>query len=233
MFARRLLSITTLAALLVGLLAVPAMAQFAPRFSTRRKGPPAQWHAGIGSTVWNLGDHTGEWWPELDAVVPIPCLRLGVAVPLKGEILFLLPELEVHIASTSGKFNHPTYQQEFEVNSIRQWGFSIMMSILRAFDDRRTLLGAGLGYYLMEHNPDITPEMEQYIIGPLDFLVDPFKHIGLGVQLHAARAVANLKENATLMLEGRYKVSLMSGEVNPLRNLLMSEFQITVYVAVK
>jgi len=232
MFVRRLFPITTLAALLVGLLAVPAMAQFAPRFSTRTKGPPAQWHAGIGSTVLNIGDHTGEWWPGLDAVVPIPCLRLGVAVPLKGETLFLLSELEVHIASASGKFNHPTYQVEFEVGSIRQWGFSIMLSILRAFDDRRTLLGAGLGYYLMEHNPDIPSKMEEYIV-PLDFLMDPFKHIGLGVQLHAARAVANLKENVTLMLEGRYKVSRMDGEVNPHRKLLMSEFQITVYVAVK
>ena len=233
MFARRLFSITTLAALLVGLLAVPAMAQFAPRFSTRTKGPPAQWHAGIGSTVLNIGDHTGEWWPELDAVVPIPCLRLGVAVPLQGETLFLLPELEVHIASTKGKFNEPYVQGKFEVNSIRQWGFSIMLSILRAFDDRRTLLGAGLGYYLMEHNPETTPRMREEFVRPLDFLVDPFKHIGLGVQLHAARAVANLKENVTLMLEGRYKVALMSGEVDPLRNLLMSEFQITVYVAVK
>ena len=67
--ARRLISTTTLPLLFIGLLAAPAMAQFTPRFSTQRKGPPVQWHIGIGGTVFNLGDHTNQSWTVLEAVV--------------------------------------------------------------------------------------------------------------------------------------------------------------------
>ncbi|MCK4771356.1 MAG: hypothetical protein KAT18_00435, partial [Candidatus Latescibacteria bacterium] len=61
---------------------------------------------------------------------------------------------------------------------------------------------------------------------------DPFMHIGVGAQMHVARAVAKIKENTSLMLEGRYKVSYMDGDVSG-RRLLMSELLLTAYLAIK
>lgn len=231
MSARRIIFITTLAVLLVGIVAAPAMAQFTPRFSTKRKGPPPQWHVGIGGTVLNLGDHTNASWPVLDAAVPIFHLRLGVAVPLKGETLFLLPEVEGHIASTSGEYIEPLTQIRSKVATISQRGFAILLSLMRATSDRRTVWGAGLGYYLTKHNPTTPESMNQYD-PPLDFHRDPFMHIGVGAQMHVARAVAKIKENTSLMLEGRYKVSYMDGDVSD-RKLLMSELLLTAYLAIK
>ncbi len=229
MSARRIIFINTLAVLLVGIVAAPAMAQFTPRFSTKRKGPPPQWHVGIGGTVLNLGDHTNESWPVLDAAIPIFHLRLGVAVPLKGETLFLLPEVEGHIASTSGEYIEPLTQIRSEVATISQRGFAILLSLIRATSDRRTVWGAGLGYYLTKHNPTTPDQLTQ--LG-LDFHKDPFMHIGVGAQMHVARAVAKIKENTSLMLEGRYKVSYMDGDVSG-RRLLMSELLLTAYLAIK
>lgn len=177
----------------------------------------------------NLGDHTNASWPVLDAAVPIFHLRLGVAVPLKGETLFLLPEVEGHIASTSGEYIEPLTQIRSEVATISQRGFAILLSLVRATSDRRTVWGAGLGYYLTKHNPTTPDRLTQ--LG-LDFHKDPFMHIGVGAQVHVARAVAKIKENTSLMLEGRYKVSYMDGDVSG-RRLLMSELLLTAYLAIK
>ncbi len=231
MSVRRLVSTTTLILLLVGLTAVPVMAQFTPRFSTQKKGPPHQWHIGFGSTVVNLGDHSNEYWPVLNEAVPILQLRLGVAIPLKGETLFLLPEVEAHFASTYGEYVDPQTQIYSDVNSISQQGFSVLLSVMKTADERRTLWGGGLGYYTTKHNP-VTPESMGLYDPPLEFFRDPFMHMGIGMQLFAARSILSIREDINLMLEGRYKVALMDGISGEIQ-LLMSEFIISAFLTIK
>ena len=61
---------------------------------------------------------------------------------------------------------------------------------------------------------------------------DPFNHIGIGFQAHYARYIAQLSDKVKLMLEGRYKAAFMAGNVSD-RTLLMSEFQVSFYLAIK
>ncbi len=225
--------ISLAAAAIVLLLAVPAQAQFTPRFSQRQAGQPVQWHLGIGATVINLGDYTSERWPELDAPFPIVHLRGAVMIPLGPKAsFFLVPELEGNFASTQGIYNDP-YPIDLvslhTVSQIGQRGFSIMLNLVRSLDDRKTLLGAGLGYHLIEHDPTQPASMT---VRSVRFLNDPFQHLGIGMQLHIARAIAQLSEKTRLMVEGRYKFAYMGGNTSG-RDLLMSEFQLTAYLAIK
>ena len=221
------------AAATVLLLAVPAQAQFTPRFSQRQAGQPVQWHLGIGATVINMGDYTSERWPELDTPLPIVHLRGAVALPLGAKAsFFLVPEFEVNIASTKGVYNDPYPIDPVSlhtVSQIGQRGFSIMLNLVRSLDDRKTLLGAGLGYHLIEHDPTQPVSMT---VRNVRFINDPFQHLGIGLQFHAARAVAQLSAKTRLMIEGRYKFAFMGGNTSG-RDLLMSEFQLTAYLAVK
>ena len=231
MSVRRLVSTTPLILLLVGLTAAPVMAQFTPRFSTQKKGPPHQWHIGLGSTVVNLGDHSSEYWHVLNEVVPVLQLRLGVAIPIKGETIFLMPEVEMHLASTDGKYVEPLTQISSDVNSISQQGFSVLLSLVKMADDRRTMWGGGLGYYTIKHDP-VPSESMGFYDPPLDFMKDPFMHIGIGLQLFAARSILSIRENVNLMLEGRYKAASMDGNISG-RKLLMSEFMVSALITIK
>ena len=66
------------------------------------------------------------------------------------------------------------------------------------------------------------------------FLRDPFLHIGFGIQAHIARAIADLNETTKLMVEARYRVATLSGNVpRSLRSILLSEFQLGLYLAIK
>lgn len=231
MSVRRLVATTPLILLLVGLVAAPVMAQFTPRFSTQKKGPPHQWHIGLGSTVVNLSDHSSEYWHVLNEVVPVVQLRLGVAIPLKGETIFLMPEVEMHFASTDGEYVEPLTQIHSDVSSISQLGFSVLLNLVKMADDRRTMWGGGLGYYTIQHDP-VTPAEMSAFDPPLEFIRDPFMHIGIGLQLFAARSILSIRENVNLMLEGRYKVASMDGNVSG-RKLLMSEFMISAIITKK
>lgn len=215
--------------------ALPAQAQFTPRFSRQETGPPVQWHIGLGVTALNLGDYTSERWSELDAPLPIFQLHGAVMVPLgTSEKWFLMPELEGNMAlpATRGVYVDPQPIDtvvEHEVGTVAQRGFSIMLNLVRSLDERRTLLGAGLGYHLIEHDPLMPASMS---VRNVVFLNDPFQHLGIGLQLHAARAVSQLSEKTRLMLEARYKYAYMGGNTSG-RDLLMSEFQLTAYLAIK
>jgi len=231
MSARRLGSTITFTLLLAGLTTAPVMAQFTPRFSTQKKGPPHQWHVGLGSTVVNLGDYSSEFWHVLNEVVPVLQLRLGVAIPVKGETIFFLPEVEMHVASTDGKYVEPLTQLSSDVNSISQLGFAVLLNVVKMTNDRGTLFGGGLGYYTTKHDP-VTPKSMGEYDPPLEFLRDPFMHIGIGVQFFAARSILSIREDVNLMLEGRYKASLMDGNMSG-RQLLMSEFMISAFITIK
>jgi len=231
MSVRRLVSTTSLILLLVGLTAAPVMAQFTPRFSTQRKGPPHQWHIGLGSTVANLGDHSSAIWHELNEVVPVLQFRLGVAIPIKEGTIFLMPEVEIHLASTNGDYVEPLTQIHSDVTSISQQGFSVLLSVVKMTDDRRTMWGGGLGYYTTSHDP-VTPASMNLYDPPLEFLKDPFMHIGIGLQFFAARSILSIKEDVNLMLEGRYKIATMDGNISE-RRLLMSEFIISGIITIK
>jgi hypothetical protein len=225
--------ISLAAAITVLLLAVPVQAQFTPRFSQKPPGPPVQWHLGVGATALNLSDYTSERWPEFDTPISIAHVRGAVMIPLGAKAeLFLVPELEGNISYTKGVYSDPypvDLVQLHTVSRIGQHGFSIMLNLVRAFKDRRSLLGAGVGYYWIEHNPAIPSSMT---VRDIQFIQDPFQHLGIGFQLHAARAVAQLSAKMRLMVEGRYKYASMSGNTSG-RNLLMSEFQLTAYLAIK
>lgn len=228
MSARRLMAATASILLLSGLMPPPASAQFTPRFSTKGKGTPAQWHVGVGATIVNLGDYTSEPWPVLEAPAPIFHARIGVAVPIKGESLFLLPEVEFLAASTKGEYIHPLIPgRKYAIPTVGQRGFSIMFSLVRALRQRSVLMGAGLGYFLLEHDP---VPVRQMLTDGVPFHRDPFNHIGIGLVAHYARKITELAENRTLMLEGRYKVGFLNGNVSD-RTMLLSEFQITLYLA--
>jgi hypothetical protein len=230
MFARRLLAAATLTLLFAGTMALPASAQFTPRFSSRRTGPPVQWHVGLGATFANLGDYTSEVWPLLNDPVPVFHARLGVAVPLKGESLLILPEIEFHTSSTEGEYVHPLLPgRVYPISSVGQRGFSVMASLVRSLRERNVLMGIGLGYHLIEHDPVTNPQM---VTDGVPFHEDPFNHIGIGFQAHYARRIAQLAEDRILMLEGRYKAAFMSGNVSG-RTFLLSEFQLTFYIAIK
>ena len=230
MSARRILIDAAAALALVVLLAPSVTAQFTPRFQTRERGEQAQWHVGLGVTAVNLGDYTSETWPVLDAPAPIFHGRIGVAIPLKGNELFIVPELEFHTAGTKGVYSHPLIPtSRYTIPTIGQRGFSVLVSMVRSFRDRNVLMGAGLGYHLVEHDPTT---VALQITEDVPFHRKPFNHIGIGAQLHYARALSDLAEGRRLMVEGRYKVAMMSGNVSD-RTLLLSEFQITLYLAIK
>jgi hypothetical protein len=230
---RNLTSLAAAMAATVLLLAVPAQAQFTPRFSQKGAGQPVQWHLGIGATAINLSDYTSERWPEFDTPFPIVHLRGAVMIPLGAKAsFFLVPELEGNIASTQGVYNDPypiDLVQLHPVSQIGQRGFSIMLNLVRSLDDRKTLLGAGLGYHWIQDDPARPSSM---MVREVQFIADPFEHLGIGLQFHAARAVAQLSAKTRLMVEGRYKYVKMSGNTSG-RDLLLSEFQLTAYLAIK
>lgn len=237
MTARRLIpaALAVLALLLV--LPAPAEAQFTPRFSARKQGPPLQWNLGLTTTVVNLGDYTSEHWPVLKAAVPVFGIRGALAVPIKGETLYLVPELEVHISSTSGAYAPPSISAgpgvppgtEYDIADIPSNGFSVMANLVHASADGKTLLGGGIGYHLISHDPKPTASMQS---DGTTFFRDPFTHLGLGVQVHLAKQVAQLSEKTHLMAEGRYRVASLGGNVSD-RVLLLSDFQLTLYLAIK
>jgi hypothetical protein len=228
--ARRILTSALAAAVTIAISAPAVSAQFTPRFQTRERGEPVQWHVGIGVTAVNMGDYTSETWPELGAPAPIFHGRVGVAIPLKGDELFIMPELEGNTTRTDGVYIHPLNPtRRYNISEIGQRGFSVMLNLVRAWRDRNVLIGAGLGYHLLEHDPTTVPVQ---ITEGWPFHRDPFNHIGIGGQLHYARGIGELAEGRRLMLEARYKVALMSGNVSD-RTLLMSEFQVTLYLAIK
>jgi hypothetical protein len=231
MTGRRILSTAALATLLFGLMTPPAHAQFTPRFSTTKRKAEGQMHLGIGSTALNLGDYTSQPWPELKAGIPILHARLGIAVPVKEDALFILLEIEGNTGSTEGKFVSVS-QIEYSVPTVGQRGFSFMAGLMRSLNERKTLFGGGIGFHLIEHDPQLPPSM---LNAGAQFLRDPFVHIGMGLNAHVAKAVGKLKEDTLIMLEGRYKVAYMGGNVpgSEGRKILMSEFQITAYLAVK
>jgi len=215
--------------------ALPVQAQFTPRFSRQEAASPVQWHIGIGVTALNLGDYSSERWSELDAPLPIFQLHGAVMIPLgTSEEWFLMPELEGNIAlpATRGVYVDPMPIDEVtqhEVPTIGQRGFSIMLNLVRSLDDRRTLFGAGFGYHLIEHDPVMPASM---VLRDVPFINDPFQHLGIGMQLHAARAISQLSDKTRLMLEARYKYAYMGGNTSG-RTLLMSELQLTAYLAIK
>jgi len=230
MSARRLLTVATLTLLFVGMAAPPASAQFTPRFSSRRAGPPVQWHLGLGATFANLGDYTSEVWPLLNDPVPVFHARLGVAIPLKGETLMILPEIEGHLSSTDGEYVHPLLPGlVYPISSVGQRGFSVMASLVRSLRSRNVLMGLGVGYHLIEHSAVESTQMVTDGI-PFHFEEGRFNHIGIGFQAHYARRIAAFREDRILMLEGRYKAAYLSGNASG-RTLLLSEFQLTFYVA--
>ncbi len=98
-------------------------------------------------------------------------------------------------------------------------------------DERRTMWGGGLAYYTTKHDP-VTPESMNRYDPPLEFIKDPFTHIGIGLQFFAARSIFSINENVNLMLEGRYKTATMAGNTSE-RQLLMSEFMISAIITIK
>jgi hypothetical protein len=227
--ARKLLTATVLALFICGVTADTASAQFTPRFSTREATTPVQWHVGIGATVANMGDYTSGNWPQLESPTPILHARVGVAIPISGEKLFLVPEIELNTAGTEGEYVHPIALNRYLIPEVGQRGFSIMLNLVRAVNERNVLMGAGLGYHLVEHDPVI---IQAQITESVPFHKDPFNHIGIGFQAHYARYLAQLSDKVKLMLEGRYKAAFLSGNVSD-RTLLMSEFQVSFYLAIK
>ncbi len=232
MIARRLISTAVLTAVLIGFHAPPAQAQFTPRFSTQRRGTEGQLHIGIGATVVDLGEYTSDPWPELGASPPIFHGRIGAAIPLGGEKYFILVEVEGNTTNAEGRYVEPQDLRSYDVSEITQTGFSIMANLLRMTVGRDMIFGGGIGYHLIKHDPMLPWQMN---VDGVPFLRDPFIHMGMGFQVHVSKAIVTLNEKTRLMVEGRYKVAKLGGNVPGAeqRKILMSEFQITTYLAIK
>jgi len=236
MTARRLYAAALAVFILSLFLPIPAAAQFTPRFSSKQQGPPVQWHLGPVITLVNLGDYTSEFWPELETARDIG-IRGGLAVPIKQESLYLVTEMEVHVSSTSGSYAPPSISAgstappgtEYGIPDISTRGFSVMANLVHASPDGRTLMGAGVGYHLVTHDPSPTAEMQS---NGATFFRDPFTHIGLGVQFHLAKQVTQLSEKTRLMAEARYRLASLVGDVSN-RSLLVSDVLLSVYLAIK
>jgi hypothetical protein len=227
-----LISTAVLAAVLIVFHAPPSQAQFTPRFSTQKRGTEGQLHIGIGATVVDLGEYTSDPWPELGASPPILHGRIGAAIPLGGENYFIAIEVEGNTTNAEGRYVESVALRSYDVPEITQTGFSIMANLLRMSAGRKTIFGGGIGYHLIKHDPILPPQMN---VDGVRFLRDPFIHIGMGLQGHVARSIATLNEKTQLMVEGRYKVAWLGGNVPGAegRKILMSEFQITTYLAIK
>ena len=66
------------------------------------------------------------------------------------------------------------------------------------------------------------------------FLRDPFVHLGLGGQLFYARQIGRFNDSTLLMIEGRYKAAVMGGNIpGSSRKILLSEFQLSLFIAAK
>jgi len=233
MIARRLMPLTLLVLFILGTVSEPVSAQFTPRFSSQRRQSEGQLHLGLGSTLVNFGDYTSEAWPAFEAPTPVLYGRLGYAIPLTGgERWFALVEIEYGTASTSGTWSEPLSLDTHEVAEISQSSVSLTASGLFATEGRKTLLGAGVGFYLMNHDPVIPGSM---LAQGEVFLRDPFLHMGFGGQVHLARAIAEVSDTTRLMVEARYKVATLSGNVPRAqnRNILLSELGIGFYLAIK
>ncbi len=232
MFARRLIPLALLIVFILGTVSEPVLAQFTPRFSSQRRQSEGQLHLGFGSTLLSIGDYTSEAWPEFDPPVPVLYVRLGYAIPLTGgERWYILTEIEANTANASGLWSEPASTDNHEVTDISQGGASLTASGVFATEGRKMLLGAGIGFYVMNHDPERSSTMlqqDEY------FLRDPFKHLGFGVQVLIARAIADVSETTKLMVEARYRVATLAGNVpRALRNILLSEFQLGFYLAIK
>jgi len=190
MFARRLIPLALLVVFILGTVSEPVQAQFTPRFSSQRRQSEGQLHIGLGSTLLNIGDYTSEAWPEFDAPVPVLYARLGYAIPLTGgERWYVLTEIEYNTANASGVWSEPQSLDTHNVTEIPQSGVSLTASGVFATEERKTLFGAGFGFYLLNHDPDRPGSM---LTQGEFFLRDPFLHMGFGVQAHVARAIAEV-----------------------------------------
>ncbi len=231
MIARRLIPLTLLIVMFLGGISEPVRAQFTPRFSSQRKQSEGQMHLGFGATVMNIGDYSNAAWPELDATVPVLHARLGYAIPVTGEKWFLMTEIEVSTASTAGVWAEPFTNELHTVEKIVQAGVSLTAGVLYATDERKMLFGGGFGFYLLNHDPDRSGSM---LAQGEFFLRDPFLHMGFGMHVNVARKIAELSETTFLMVEARYKVATLAGNLpRSLRNILLSEFQISTFLAIK
>jgi hypothetical protein len=222
--------------LLVALSAAPARAQFTPRFSTQEKGPPVQRMIGLGLVGFNLSDATSEQWPVLKPSLPPIHLRIGVAVPIRDEEIYLHPEIEVNGSFYLGDYNPPANayrgiggDRTYEIEDIPQWGFSILLNLMRSSTDARTMAGAGFGFHFLQHHP---PETEEMLLNQATYFRAPFTHVGIGAQVYVQRQILSLSERSRLMVQGRYQVSAMDGDVGD-RTLLLSQFQFSLFLVVK
>ncbi len=231
MIARRLIPLTLLVVMFSGMISEPVQAQFTPRFSSQRKQSEGQVHLGFGATVMNVGDYTSAPWPELEAHVPVLHARLGYAIPLAGQKWFLITEIEVSTAVTNGVWAELFSSDTHVVEKIQQTGVSLMAGAAYATADRKMLFGGGFGFHLLNHDPDRPGSM---LAKGEFFLRDPFLHMGFGLHFHVSRAIAVVSETTRLMVEARYKIASLGGNLpRSLRNILMSEFQLTTYLAIK
>ncbi len=232
MSIRRILISAAVAALALTVSTSPVLAQFTPRFSQQSRREPGQIHVGLGTNVLNLGDYTSEPWPQLEAGIGLVHARLGGMIPLSGEKWFVLAEVEAQLGKTTGEFMPPyNPTARYEIGEIKQHGFSIMASLTRATSGRRSLYGAGIGYYLISHDPLAPADMQT---AGDTFLRDPFVHLGMGLQGFYSRTIGRFNDTTVLMIEGRYKLALMGGNIpGSNRKILMSEFQLTFFVAAK
>ncbi len=232
MFARRLIPLALLIVFILGSVSEPVMAQFTPRFSSQRRQTEGQLHIGFGSTVMNIGDYTSEAWPDFEPPVPVLYGRLGYAIPLTGgERWYILTEIEANTANASGVWSEPQSLDTHEVTVIGQGGVSLTASGVFATEGRKMFLGGGIGFYLLNHDPDRSGSM---LTQGEFFLRDPFKHLGFGVQALVARQIAEVTETTKLMVEARYRVATLAGNVpRALRSILLSEIQIGLFLAIK
>ena len=231
MIARRLTSLTLLVVIFLGGLSEPVRAQFTPRFSSQRKQSVGQMHLGLGATVMNIGDFSNAAWPELDEPVPVFHARLGYAIPVTGENWFLMTEIEVSTATTAGVWAEPYTNEPHTVEGVVQSGVALTAGVLYSTEGRKMLLGGGVGFHLVNHDPDRPGSM---LAQGQFFLRDPFLHMGFGVHANIARKIAELSDTTFLMVEARYKVASLAGNLpRSLRSILMSEFQLSMFLAIK
>jgi len=232
MFARRLTPLALLILFVLGTVSEPVLAQFTPRFSSQRRQTEGQLHLGFGSTVMNISDYTSEAWPEFEPPVPVLYARLGYAIPLTGgEKWYVLTEIEANTANASGLWSEPQSLDNHEVTDIAQGGAALTASAVFATEGRKMLIGGGIGFYLLNHDPERPGSM---LTQGEFFLRDPFKHLGFGLQAHVARAIAKVTDTTQLMVEVRYRTASLAGNVpRALRNVLLSEVQLGLYLAIK